>query len=128
MAITNGYATLAEIKTRLDISDSTDDAVLESMVEAISRKIDAYCNRHFYQKTATTFYFTPFSGTTVFTPDLVTLTTLKTDEDGDRTYEVTWAATDYDKMPFNAAAYSEPYTWLATTPEGDDMRVDDVAQ
>ena len=37
MAIINGYATLAEAKAYLSISDSIDDTMLENMVEAASR-------------------------------------------------------------------------------------------
>ena len=40
---------------------------------------------------------------------------------GDRTYGTTWAATDYDLLPENAATLGEakPYTMLAITPDGD---------
>ena len=59
--------------------------------------------------------------------DLLSVTTLKTDEDGDRTYEITWATTDYDLMPYNATLESQaqPYSHLQTTPDGD-YTVDDV--
>ena len=49
---------------------------------------------------------------------LISLTSLQTDEGGDRTYEYTWAATDYDLLPDNAALTLEPYTVICTTPEG----------
>ena len=40
------------------------------------------------------------------------------DHDGDRTHEETWATTDYDLMPLNAALDGWPYTWIETAPEG----------
>lgn len=54
MAISNGYATLAEVKTFLSITDSVDDTLLEGMVEAASRSIDRMANRRFYLDTTAT--------------------------------------------------------------------------
>jgi hypothetical protein len=42
--------------------------------------------------------------------DLLSLTTLKTDEDGDRTFERTWTSDDYELWPYNAATDGIPYT------------------
>ena len=61
MAISNGYASLSQIKSALRIpsADATDDGLLEMAVESASRLIDAYCGRNFiYGGTAaTTRYF-----------------------------------------------------------------------
>ncbi len=121
MAITNGYATLVEIKARLGIvtGDTADDTKLESVVEGISRAIDNHCGRRFYlDGSDATRYFTPEFADLLYVGDLVSVTSLFTDEDGDRTYERTWAATDYDLEPFNAALDSWPYTTILTTPKG----------
>ena len=50
MAITNGYATLNEVKQGMGIpvSDTVDDTMIEIAVEAASRAIDSYTNRNFY--------------------------------------------------------------------------------
>ena len=48
MAITNGYATLAEVKASLRITDNLDDTLLETAIESASRLIDAYTSRYFY--------------------------------------------------------------------------------
>lgn len=49
--------------------------------------------------------------------DLRSITTLKTDEDGDRTFEVTWsAATDYYLTPRNAALDGLPYDAIERDP------------
>ncbi len=40
MAITNGYATLAQVKAALRITDSVDDPLLEMAIESGSRAID----------------------------------------------------------------------------------------
>lgn len=50
MTITNGYATLDELKRELAIESLhvLDDAVLESIIEDASRAVDAHCARQFY--------------------------------------------------------------------------------
>lgn len=122
MAITNGYATLAEVKSRLDITGSSFDTMIEDIVTAVSRAIDEETGRRFYAVSETR-YYTPDSKTALWVDDLLSVTTLKTDEDGDRTYEVTWATTDYDLWPFNAQKESQPrpYTRLLVTPDGDNL-------
>lgn len=116
MTITNGYCTLAELNARFDFTvgaDSARDTVMEKHIEAASRWIDGYTGRQFYATSATR-YFTATSGVRLNVSELLTVTTLKTDADGDRTYETTWSATDYDLMPFNHA----PYQWIEVTPNG----------
>ena len=53
MAIGNGYATLAELKSRLDIHMADHDVNLEQMIESASRQIDGWTARTFYPETAT---------------------------------------------------------------------------
>jgi hypothetical protein len=50
MAISNGYATLADVKAALRIptSDTQDDFLLELSIEAASRQIDGFCERVFH--------------------------------------------------------------------------------
>lgn len=118
MAITNGYCSLADLKGRLRIGDSDDDSVLEALVEGVSRWIDETCGRVFYESAATVRYYTAAEGNLLEVDDLQSVDSLEADEDGDRVYERTWAATDYDLMPFNAATDGKSYTWLETTPNG----------
>lgn len=118
MAITNGYITLNDFKERIDITDTLDDEEIEALITTASRVIDNITNRRFYP-VAETRYFTAEDPDYLRVFDLLGVSALKTDEDGDRTYEVTWQTTDYDLMPFNASLDSRPYTWLETTPDGD---------
>jgi len=119
MSITNGYASLAEIRARLGIKDSDDDAKLESIVEAISRAIDMQCSRRFYVDASdATRYFTAEFVDVLYAGDLVSVTTLATDAGGSRTYQTTWLATDYDLEPFSAALDGWPYTKICVTPQG----------
>ena len=119
MAITNGYCTLAELRSWVSIRDAGDtaaDTELENAVTAASREIDRYCNRRFWKDgTDTTRTYQPGSTYLCAIDDLVSITSLKTDAAGDGTYETTWSATDYQLLTgfdgFNAAAGPEtrPY-------------------
>src|SRR3990167_625117 len=117
MAIVNGYATLVEIKAAMtSVMGTTQDSVIERVVTAVSREIDRHCRRRFYGVSETR-YYTPVDYAKLDIDDVGTSgsITLKTDEDGDRTYETTWASTDYDLWPYNAAPYME----IHVTPQGD---------
>ncbi len=89
----NAYCSIADIKAALGVTSTTDDTVMRKIAEAASRIIDKYCNRTFYVESRTKY----FDGETpLWVPDLLSITTLKTDEDGDDTYENTLTVTtDY---------------------------------
>jgi hypothetical protein len=114
MAITNGYATLTEIKTFLSISDNVDDTLLEGMVEAASRSIDRIANRRFYlDANASARAYRVSSPIILFTDDIGTTSGLivKTDDDGDGTFENTLTLnTDYIMDPLTALDLGRPYT------------------
>ena len=92
MAITNGYATLAEIKGYMSISDNTDNDLLENLVESASRSIDRIANRRFYlDATASARLYRAYSNIFVFVDDIGTTSNLVVamDEDGNGTYSKT---------------------------------------
>ena len=113
MAISDGYATLADVKAALRITDTVDDSLLEISIEAASREIDGWCERVFTQSTATRIY-RPTDAFTVDVDDLQTVTTLKTDADGDGVFDTTWSTADYQLNPLNgiAGGITTPYTTL----------------
>ncbi len=100
------------------LNDLTDDATLEAAIEAVSRWIDEHCGWRFYTTASDeTRYYTAERARKLEIPEgLLTLTTLACDQDGDRTYEETWAATDYDLTPANAVLDSMPYTHIERSP------------
>lgn len=100
MAITNGYATLAEVKASLRINDNVDDALIELAIEAASREIDQACERIFYQASGSR-YFVPRDSYVTEIDDLVSLTTLKTSSGADGVYDITWQSDDYQLEPLN---------------------------
>ncbi len=113
MAITNGYCTLNEVKAALRITDATDDTLIEGAIEGASRRIDGYTGRFFYQKSAAIKMYARDIYTLLLQDDLYQITTLKTDDDGDGTYEDTWTLNvDYQLQPLNATLQNRPYNRL----------------
>ena len=98
----NTYADLAMLKApgALNITGTSYDARLLTLLEAASRWIDGYCNRHFYLLQATR----RFSGrrSSVSTPGLVRLDSLKIDRNGDGMFETVLSPGDYRLEPANA--------------------------
>jgi hypothetical protein len=104
--------------TIVDITNIDNDVMIESMVEAVSRAIDAHCKRRFYVVAGETRYFQALRPDFCPIDDLSAITSLATDQDGDRTYETTWSASDYDLEPANAAAEGRPWMRVRPTPRG----------
>lgn len=121
MAITNGYCTLAAVKTSLGLEVTTHDAALEDLVEDVSREIDEHCSTWFYARTETRHLTASRAGVLLLDAHLLSVTSIETDENADGTYEVTWASTDYRLAPYNAQQGSQPrpYWKLEVHPDGD---------
>ena len=112
--MTNAYADLATLKSAgvLNISGDAYDTRLLDILEAVSRLIDHYCNRRFYV-VAEARFFDADGGKELAVPDLISVTSLKTDDDRDRAFETLWAASDYLLYPSNARPdkpWGRPYT------------------
>lgn len=111
------YCTVEELKARLQISSTADDLQAELAVAAASRAVDGYCERFFYKATVTRTYV---PGNLYYTKvdDLVSVTTLATDPGGTTaqggTFPVTWAASDFQLLPYNPGKLGEqwPYTGI----------------
>lgn len=122
MAITNGYCTLKQIKEALSgnmggFTTTTDDD-LQRVIEAASRAIDTYTGTRFYAASETRYYTAKFHDLIVV-DDLLSVTTLKTDDDDDGTYENTWTSSDYRLEPVNASLDGLPYRMIRTKVNGD---------
>ena len=111
MAITNGYATLSQIKTYLSTSSTNDDARLENAIEAASRAIDTLCRRYFYLTSGTRYYEAEASDYISVPDDIYSISAISIDT-GNRVY-VALAPTDYEIEPGQA-----PYTSIHTAPGG----------
>jgi hypothetical protein len=105
MAISNGYATLAQIKAAIGIAnaDTVDDALLEMAVESASRQIDSYTERYFYNGGTATKIFAPLDEWVCPTEDFISLSGVQTSEDGE-SWDTTWDTTDWQAEPLNGRA------------------------
>jgi hypothetical protein len=98
--IQDGYATLAQVKAALRITDTVDDALLETSIEAASREIDGWCERVFTSSSAVRVY-RPTDAFMVETDDIQSITTLKTDSNGNGDFDITWTTSDFQLEPLN---------------------------
>lgn len=107
----NCYSNLTRIKSRLDITSTTYNTDLLMLLNAASRAIDDYCSRFFFVD-STTRYFDG-QASPAFLDDILAVTTLKTDEDNDGTYENSYTInTDYWLYPMNK--YPKTYVVINT--------------
>lgn len=111
----NCYASIADLKTALAVTSTTDDVVMRKIAEAASRMIDKFCGRYFYVQSATKYF--NGAGIRLWIDDLLSINAsgLKTDEDGDATYENTFATTDYFLYPLN----NYPKTYIEISNDSD---------
>lgn len=111
------YASLAQFKAAVQITDNTDDAAIQNVLDATDTLIDLYCDRKTGFGTASeTRYYTAEDYAYVLTDDIVSVTTLQTDDNADGTYETTWTAgTDFVLAPRNAALDGFPYTEITAS-------------
>lgn len=121
MTITNGYATLAEYKAWIAVrglagsvgTDTSDDSVIEILIESASRYFDRETGKRFYLNgTDETRYYTAENSYEINIDPLSTLTSLSVDYNAVRSYTALVDA-DYDLLPVNAALDGTPYTCIA---------------
>lgn len=103
MAIVNGYLTIDEAVQYVGRNETRDTTELEDVVTSVSRLIDDYCGRCFYQTTEARYFDTVDMRTVVFGPfnDLVSATSIKYDIDGDGVYETTVPSSSYQLLDIN---------------------------
>jgi hypothetical protein len=113
MAITNGYATLSDVKAALRITDTIDDALLETAIESASRMIDGYTARTFSNAGTAVRNFAATDDLNLIIDDAISVSEVaSTDEIGD-TYTV-WKPTDFQLEPVNSRSDGlyMPYTGI----------------
>ena len=112
------YATLAELKSSIGITDSTDDTPLQSVLDSADELINNYVDTKvgFGRTSSQTRYYTADRFDFVLTDPIYSISQLATDVNGDGTYSQVWSANDYILAPRNAALDSRPYTEIDTSP------------
>lgn len=117
----NSYISRDDIKAYLGVNAGElagKDATLDLIAEAVSRAVDDATGRRFWTGEETR-YYTPRRANELWIDDLVSVTSLKTDSDGDGIYETTWTeGTDFELYPYNAALHLKPYSRLDRMPLG----------
>lgn len=117
MAITNGYATAAELRAHFgDTGTALDSDRVDRVIEAASRQIDAYCGRKFWlDPTPTVRLYSPDDAYEAVVADIGSTTGLAiaTDSGEDGGWATSWAASDYQLEPLNGdvGADSAAYAW-----------------
>lgn len=124
----NAYCSVQEFKNHVMANGggsftTADESNIEIAIEAVSRVIDRLHDTHYYGVSETR-YFTARFPDVIYIPDLISITTLKTDDAYDGTYGTTWATTDYWLEPRNArvkdnASDREPYRQIRVHQNGD---------
>jgi len=111
VAITNGYATLADVKNSLKITDNMDDSLLEIAVESASRLIDGYTGRYFYNGGTATRNYAASDSWIVYIDDVQSVSEVASTNEVGGTY-TTWTANDYQLEPLNGltGGMTQPYT------------------
>lgn len=129
--IDHGYCTLPELQSWNSATATAQTENQERAIEAASRAIDQYTQRHFWQDGTS---LTPKARTFPAPTDQrvlclgefndltpVVAPVVKTDDSGDGVFETTWTAgTDYELLPLNPAGAPEqrPYTTVRATGMG----------
>lgn len=121
MAITQGYATLSDVKNALRITDALDDGLLETAIESASRMIDSFTARTFYNAGTAVRNFAATDELNLIIDDAISVITVQSTDEIGSTY-TTWDVTDYQLepvnsisdglfMPFTGIRAVNDYTW-----------------
>lgn len=107
------YIPLSTLKSMLRITDSVDDTILTTCIDAASATVDDLCRRKFTldtTATARTFYADSYEMVRVDDIGSTSGLVVKIDQDDTGTYETT--VTDYLSMPNNTLVLQRPITHL----------------
>jgi hypothetical protein len=111
MAVTDAYETAANYRAAIDKVDTGEDAEVLTDLTAVSRYMERRLGRFFTKDaSAVDRYYIGTGYRELYVDDLVSVTSIKidTDRDGSFADETALATTDYELLPRNAAAGSEP--------------------
>lgn len=106
------YVTVQDIKDSLGITSSADDTLLRKIAEAGTKLVESYTGRKFNVELATKYYA---GANRLWVNDLLSVSTLKLDEDANASFEATLTISDYVLFPLN----DYPKTYIEVTGYGD---------
>jgi hypothetical protein len=118
----SNYATLAQVKAALRITDQIDDALLNTSLTSAARWVDSWCGRTFIPAGPVTSREYVPSGRMepLMVDDVTEIVSIRIDEDLDRSFATTLAAIDFQLEPVNARSFGNdwPYTMIRPQEEG----------
>lgn len=119
-AVTNWYCTLELLRARIGLTDSGEDAILRGVIQGVSDRFNKATGRFFYVRNATSHVTARASDRLLLRNDLLSVTTLATDSNGDLSYATEWQASDYLLLPDEAPLRDppEPYWEIRVAPGG----------
>jgi hypothetical protein len=111
MAITQGYATLADVKASLRLTDNIDDVLLETAIESASRMIDGFTARTFSNAGTAVRNFAATDEINLIIDDAITVIEVASTDEIGSTYTI-WKPTDFQLEPINSRSDGlyMPYT------------------
>jgi hypothetical protein len=121
--MTVNYATLAQVKSALRITDQIDDGLLTTAISASSRWVDGWCDRSFAPAgtAITSRDYTPKDRFgVIYIDDCVEVTEVRIDDDLDQTFSETLRDIDFLLEPVNEERYGLvlPFTRLRPYEDG----------
>ena len=119
-AAQNAYVELEDLKASLEMSGQTfADLDYKRALPAASRGLDEACGRRFYLDTDATSvrYYSPALNGVLWVDDLVDVTSIAVDTNGDGTFGTTWTEnSDFVLAPLNAPEDGWPWTRIERHP------------
>jgi len=116
----SNYATLAQVKSALRITDQIEDSLLNTAISAASRFIDGYCDRNFQPAAAGTALYVPTGRMDdLAVDDLTSITSIEIDEDLDDSFSTTLRPIDFLPLPVNARSGGLEFPFTRIRPQED---------
>jgi hypothetical protein len=114
------YATLAQVKSALRITDTIDDGLLNTAIGAASRWVDSYTDRAFGSAVAGTAIYVPTGRMDdLIIDDAVSVTSIEIDEDLDNSFSTTLQPIDFLLLPTNARSGGLSFPYSRVRPQED---------
>jgi hypothetical protein len=107
----NSYVHIDEFQSALGITDDVGIDNLDRALDAAVGWVEHHCGRTFGLQAAQTREFYPRTDGTVDVVDLVSVTSIKTDTSGNRTFATTLTTSDYILLPRNGTRYQRVQIW-----------------
>lgn len=107
------YVSRAEYKDRMGITGDERDFAVDRVLDSASRWTENVLGRRFYTTDTdeTRYYTAQWYWQLDVLDDILSITSLTTDNNGDGVYETTWTnPTDYHLAPVNATVDGKPFT------------------